>query len=251
MCGIGRRQYAALTDGGPQAIHGHRVVEVPAACQLLCTCSWRGASERHNRRVAVSLRASPNRSIRVRPDALSFAITCHGDVAATSPTTNHTASRPLADSVGILSAALRGLALLVSGRVRFVRDDIGRTLTMEDGEEFTVFRHARVEGAAEPAGVFVVRFTPAHMSVRQNIRFSLLPVIPLLGQRGFREKYWCVNATNGMCQGVYAWQTVADADAYAHSVALRFMTGRSLPGSVSHQILDQSHEPYWAFRKEP
>jgi hypothetical protein len=151
----------------------------------------------------------------------------------------------------ILPAAARGLSLLLSGRVRFQRGDVGRILTMEDGAQFTVFRHVKVKAAGEPAGVFIVRFTPAHMSVRQNIRFSLLPVIPLLGLHGFREKYWCVNPDTGACQGVYAWQTDADADAYAASVALRFMTGRSLPGTVSHQVLDQSQEPYWAFRKQP
>ena len=84
--------------------------------------------------------------------------------------------------------------------------------------------------------------------MRANIRFSLLPMIPLLGLHGFREKLWCVNEETGMCQGVYAWQTLADAEAYADSVALRFMTDRSVPGSVSHRILDQSRERYWAFR---
>jgi hypothetical protein len=118
---------------------------------------------------------------------------------------------------------------------------------MEDGAEFTVFRHVKVKAAGDPAGVFVVRFTPAHMSVRQNVRFSLLPMIPLLGMRGFREKYWCVNEQTGACQGIYAWQTVADAEAYAGSVALRFMTGRSKLGSVSHRILDQSRESFWVF----
>jgi hypothetical protein len=149
----------------------------------------------------------------------------------------------------IIVAIARSLALLVSGRVRFLRDDIGRTLTMEDGAQFTVFRHVKVAAAGQPAGVFIVRFTPAHMSVRQNIRFSLLPMVPLLGLHGFREKYWCVNEQTGECQGLYAWQSVADAKAYAGSVALRFMTGRSLPGSVSHLILDQSQQPYCAFRE--
>ena len=154
-------------------------------------------------------------------------------------------------SASVAAALVRSLTLLLSGRVRFLREDVGETLTMEDGEQFTVFRHAKLKAAGEPAGVFVVRFTPAHMSVRQNIRFSLLPMIPLLGLHGFREKYWCVNEQTGECQGIYAWQRVADAEAYADSVALRFMTSRSLPGSVSHQIIDQSQQPYWAFRKQP
>ena len=149
----------------------------------------------------------------------------------------------------IAAAVGRSLARLLTGRVHFLRAEIGETLTMEDGERFTVFRHVQVKGADEPAAVFIVRFTPARMSVRQNIRFSILPMILLLGFRGFREKYWCVNPESGMCQGIYAWQTLADAEAYSESIALRFMTRRSQPGSVSHRILDQTREPYWALRK--
>jgi hypothetical protein len=145
----------------------------------------------------------------------------------------------------VAAAIAHSLALLLSGRVRFVRGDIGRTLTMEDGKQFSVFRHARVKAPGQPTAVFIVRFTPAHMSVRQNIRFSLLPMVPLLGMHGFREKYWCVNRQTGECQGIYAWQTAADAQAYADSVALRFITSRSLPGSVSRRVLDQSPDGNW------
>jgi hypothetical protein len=152
--------------------------------------------------------------------------------------------------MNVVVAIIRAFVLVLTGRVHFLRHDIGRTLTMEDGERFTIFRHVEVEGSGEPAGVFIVRFTPARMSVRQNIRFSLLPMIPLLGLRGFREKYWCVEPDTGRCQGLYAWQTLADAEAYARSVALRFMTGRSIGGSVSHRILDQTREAHWAFRRD-
>lgn len=150
----------------------------------------------------------------------------------------------------IVVAIARSLARLLTGRVRFPRDEVGRMLTMEDGKQFTVFRHAKVNAPGEPTGVFIVRFTPARLSVRQNIRFSLLPMIPLLGMRGFREKYWCVNEQTGECQGVYAWHTLADAEAYARSIALRFMTSRSLAGSISHRIHDQSQQPYWVFRQQ-
>jgi hypothetical protein len=51
-------------------------------------------------------------------------------------------------------------------------------------------------------------------------------MIPLLGLHGFRETFWCVNEATGMCQGVDGWQRLADAEAKAESVALRFMTGR-------------------------
>jgi hypothetical protein len=51
---------------------------------------------------------------------------------------------------GVTAAAAiaRSLALLLSGRVRFVSSDIGRTLTMEDGKQFSVFRHATMKAPA-------------------------------------------------------------------------------------------------------
>ena len=98
---------------------------------------------------------------------------------------------------------------------------------MEDGQQFTIFRHAKIHPAGEPAAKFIARFTPAHTSVHENIHFSLLPTIPLLGMHGFREKYWCVNEQTGQCQGLYARQTIADANGYRRSVAPRFMTARS------------------------
>jgi hypothetical protein len=58
-------------------------------------------------------------------------------------------------------------------------------------------------------------------------------MVLLPGMHGLREKYWCVNRQTGECQGIYAWQRAADAHAYAGAVALRVITGRSLPGSVS------------------
>jgi len=143
----------------------------------------------------------------------------------------------------ILRALARTVFLLLMGRVRFPRSEIGRVLTMDDGAQFVVFRHVRVRGRGDPAAQFIVRFTPAHMSVRQNIRFSLLPMLALLGMHGFREKFWCVNEETGMCQGIYAWQTPADAAAYAESIALRFMTRRSVEGSVWCQITDRGITP--------
>lgn len=127
-------------------------------------------------------------------------------------------------------AIARALTLLLRGKVRFPRGERGRTLIMEDGEQFTVFRHVRVEDGGKPEAVFIVRFTPARLSVRQNIRFSLVPMVPLLGLHGFREKYWCVDEQTGQCQGLYAWQTVADAQACAHSVAP--LHDRALPARV-------------------
>jgi len=144
---------------------------------------------------------------------------------------------------------LKTLLFLVTFRVRFRRSDIGRVIEMEDGRRFRVFRRVFLRSPHDaPQAVFVVRFTPARMTVRQNIAFSLLPMMIFMGFRGFRSKYWCVDDRSGMCQGVYEWQTVEDARRYESSIAMRFMTERSIPGSVSSRVIDQSRDRYWLFR---
>ncbi len=136
---------------------------------------------------------------------------------------------------------VRTILLFLTVRVHFLRKDVGTTITMEDGQTFRIFRHVRIRTAdpKPPEGVFVVRFKPIHMTIHQNIWFSLLPMLIIIGFHGFREKYWCVNDETGLCQGIYAWQTVDDAVAYSKSAAMRFMTNRSDPRSVSARVIDQ------------
>ncbi len=136
---------------------------------------------------------------------------------------------------------VRTVLLFLTLRVNFLRKDVGSTITMEDGQTFRIFRHVRIRTANSkpPESVFVVRFKPNHMTINQNIWFSLLPMLIIIGFHGFREKYWCVNDETGLCQGVYAWQTVEDAENYSKSVAMRFMTNRSDPKSVSARVIDQ------------
>jgi hypothetical protein len=147
-----------------------------------------------------------------------------------------------------LVGLVRTLFLFLTGKVVFIPASKGRQLTMENGQSFEVFRHVKVRtDAEEPGAVFIVRFKP-YMSVAKNIRFSLLPMMIFMGFNGFREKYWAVDKQTGLCQGLYQWQTLAEAENYSRSIAMRFMTRRSHPESVRFQIIDQSKERYWAFR---
>jgi hypothetical protein len=59
---------------------------------------------------------------------------------------------------------------------------------------------------------------------------------------------WAVNPEEWVLPGLYQWQTVEDAEHYATSIAVKFMTRRSIPESVQFKIIDQSKERYWAFR---
>jgi hypothetical protein len=143
------------------------------------------------------------------------------------------------------------LFLFLSFRVKFHREDVGRIITMENGQTFRIFRHVKIKApdAMAPQGVFIVRFRPLNMTVQQNIRFSLLPMLILMGFHGFREKFWCVDDSTGLCQGVYAWQTEQDAQNYANSIAMRFMTRRSDPLSVTTRVFSQKDEPFWLFQQ--
>ena len=50
---------------------------------------------------------------------------------------------------------------------------------------------------------------------------------------------WILDEASGDFQGIYEWDTAQDAENYAHSFAVRFMTMRSVPGSVSCEIAPQ------------
>jgi hypothetical protein len=138
-----------------------------------------------------------------------------------------------------LSSFVAANLALLTGRLRFPRGRIGDIVSLPEGTRGRVFRQAIYTPAGDPGqprARFHVRFHVAGMSPRINILFSLLPIPFFAGLPGFRGKLWLLDGATGDFHGLYAWQTVADAEAYAHSFAMRFMTGRSVPGSVAYDI---------------
>ena len=129
---------------------------------------------------------------------------------------------------------------LLAGRLRFPCEQVGETIPLPNGTRGRVFRqaiHAPGDGQPiQPGARFHVRFHLAGMAPRLNILFSLLPIPFFAGLPGFRGKLWLLDEASGDFHGLYEWQTVADAEAYAHSFALRFMARRALPGSLVYDI---------------
>ncbi len=136
---------------------------------------------------------------------------------------------------------LKTLGYALRGRLHFHKDCIGEVLTMEDGQEFVIFRQVIVDPRQDqperPGATLRVRFHVAHMSARQNKIFSLLPIPFFIGLPGFRSKLWTLNESSGDSQGIYKWDTIQDAENYARSFAMKFMKIRSVPGSVSYEIV--------------
>jgi hypothetical protein len=134
------------------------------------------------------------------------------------------------------------LQLGLSRRIHFPRQRIGEMLAL-DGEKWTIFREVQIERQPgqpdKPGAVFRPKFHIAGMSARMNKLFSWIPVWFILGLPGFRSKLWLVNEETGDFSGYYEWDTVEDAENYAHSFAAGFMTRRSVPGSVSFMVIPQ------------
>jgi protein-S-isoprenylcysteine O-methyltransferase Ste14 len=123
---------------------------------------------------------------------------------------------------------------LLIGRIRFPRDHLGRTIKMEDGQRFTVFRHmTRSRRRNENNAVFVVRFKFAKYSQKANRRLSLIPIPLIAGFPGFLDKIWMVNEETGYWQGVYQWDSEQSVKQYQRSFVLGIMNRRALPSTVT------------------
>ncbi|MFX1537572.1 MAG: hypothetical protein ACFFDI_25500 [Promethearchaeota archaeon] len=135
---------------------------------------------------------------------------------------------------------IRTFWYIASRRVHFPLNRIGEELEVKD-ERFVIFRQVIIDPhpnqQEKPGAIFRVRFRLANMSLKQNIRFSRLPIPFFIGLPGFRSKIWMHNESTGWCFGIYEWDSVQAAEKYVQSFAVRFMTRRSVPGSISHGII--------------
>ncbi len=139
----------------------------------------------------------------------------------------------------VLIGFLHTLLLFIEGRVHFIKEDVGKEFIAPDGMRFIIFRHVVIsrEHPLTPSTKFTVRFQLKNMTASQNVRFSRIPMMIFMGFKGFCSKYWMADEATGTCQGIYEWQTVKDAENYSKSIAMRFMTKRSVEGSVSFSIV--------------
>jgi len=140
---------------------------------------------------------------------------------------------------------IKTLFLFITGRVNYVKEDIGKKITMEDGKIYIIFRRviiSRFCKSKNPEGLFIVRFKPKNMTIEQNIKYSKKAMMIFQGFKGFRSKYWTVDYKTGECQGIYEWDTYEDAVRYSKSIAVKVMSKRSEQGSISFKVLRNTEE---------
>jgi hypothetical protein len=128
------------------------------------------------------------------------------------------------------------------GRVHFPKDCIG-DVHRESDDEYVVFRKLVLDPTPEqpgqPGALFKVRFRFAKLSAAANKRLSLIPAPFIAAQPGFRSKTWMLGRKTGMFQGVYEWDSLAQAEAYTDSLPLHLMKKRAAPGSISFEVVAQ------------
>lgn len=125
----------------------------------------------------------------------------------------------------------------MSWRIRRRKLFVGKTIQMEDGKQFVVFRHiyrkCRQRNESDGSVVMVVRFRFARFSQIANRRLSLIPVPMIAGYPGFHDKVWMFNENDGYWQGVYQWESEAAVDSYKHSFVLGIMNRRAAEGTLT------------------
>ena len=119
-------------------------------------------------------------------------------------------------------------------RIRFPKHFYGKTIQMDDGKRFVVFRHAhRKSKPQDSAAVMVVRFRFAKHSQKTNRRLSLIPIPLIIGFPGFCDKVWMANEEDGYWQGVYQWESEAAIESYKRSFVLGVMNRRAAKDTVT------------------
>jgi len=132
---------------------------------------------------------------------------------------------------------------LFRGRVHFSKGYLGKILTLEDGREYTVFRHLMVDSKKdleETMVVFKVRFKFSNFPVSINKRLSMFPTPFLIANPGFRQKIWIIS-NDGYFQGIYQWATKESAEKYPESFIFKMMTKRSVSDTMSYEIIHDTH----------
>jgi hypothetical protein len=128
-----------------------------------------------------------------------------------------------------------------AGRLHTPKDQIGKTFANANGQEFVIFKQTLLDPGdgikASPKAMFRVQFrVPQIRAWRDRLIISLKsPVFVALP--GFRSKLWMVDEKTATYQGVYEWDTVQDAEAYAHSYSMEFMGKVAIPGGLAYEII--------------
>jgi len=124
---------------------------------------------------------------------------------------------------------------LLTGKLRLSKHYLKDTVKMEDGQQYTIFRHITVTPLkdTEQAVTFIVRFKFARLSHNENRIASIIPMLLITGFPGFQTKMYAVNKENSYWQGMYQWKTPKHLEAYLKSFVYKMMNKRAIKETIS------------------
>ena len=124
---------------------------------------------------------------------------------------------------------------LLIGKLSLSKRYLKDTIIVEDGQEFTIFRHITENPVKdiEQAVTFIVKFRFARLSHNANRYASIIPMLMITGFPGFQTKMYAVNKKNGYWQGMYQWKTQKHLEEYLKSFVFRLMNKRAIEETIS------------------
>ena len=124
---------------------------------------------------------------------------------------------------------------LIFGRLRLPKTYVGHIIRMEDGEQYSVFRHIQIypEKDVDAPVTFIVSFKFSRFSYNTNRIISIIPMLLITGFPGFHTKMYGVNMENGYWQGMYQWESEKALEDYKLSLVYRMMNRRAVDDSIS------------------
>ena len=137
-----------------------------------------------------------------------------------------------------LACFLISVSRILAGKLKYAKDFTGRSVTMDDGTTFTIFREIKrfPINSQDSECVFIVRFKFKHLSHNANKIASKIPMLLIAGQPGFVAKCYAVNHQNGFWQGMYQWESVKDLEDYQKSFVYRMMNNRAVPETIQSEV---------------
>ena len=124
---------------------------------------------------------------------------------------------------------------LFTYKLRYPKKYIGKSVRMDNGQEFTIFRHITIHPQIRSNNemVFIVSFKFARLSHEANKIASIIPMLLITGFPGFITKMYSVNIENGYWQGMYQWKSRQHLEEYNKSFVFRVMNKRALRNTIS------------------
>lgn len=124
---------------------------------------------------------------------------------------------------------------VILGRIRFSNQYLGDTISMEDDQEYAIFRHIKCHPEKKDGTpvTFIVSFKFSRLTHRANKIASIIPMLLISGYPGFGAKMYGVNRANGYWQGMYQWESEKALEEYKKSFVFRMMNKRAIESTIN------------------